>query len=447
MRKPTPLSRRSFLQAGAGAAAGLATTRLPLRAQPARQRLALVGTGIRGISLWGRTLQRDYADVVELVGLCDANPGRLAFAASHIGAGCSTFTDFGRMLRETRPERVIVTTVDATHAALIVEALDAGCAVVTEKPLTTDETGCQAILDAVARHRRDIVVAHNYRYAPHRARLKEILRSGRIGNVTSVDFHWYLDTRHGADYFRRWHGKERFSGTLFVHKACHHFDLLCWWLESEPEVVFAQGALRHYGRNNAFRSSRCRGCPHAERCDYFWDIGTNPLFVKLYAEQEHHDGYLRDGCVWSEEIDIFDQMAAQVGFANGVQVSYSCTTYSPYEGYRIAFNGTLGRLEAWIHESQPWEVPDYDELRLTETFGDTELIRVPHDQGGHGGGDPKMLDRILREPGAPDPLRQAAGSRQGAMAVLLGIAARKSARSGQPVRIADLTSLVPLASW
>ncbi|HUP22368.1 MAG TPA: Gfo/Idh/MocA family oxidoreductase [Thermoanaerobaculia bacterium] len=450
MSQPTssPQSRRSFLQTGAGAVAGLVAARLPIGATPTpRQRLAVVGTGIRGITLWGRTLQRDYSDAVELVGLCDTNPGRLAFASQFIGAGCPTYTDFGRMLVEARPQRVVVTTVDNSHAALIVQALDAGCHVITEKPLTTDETGVQAILDAVARHDRDIVVAHNYRYAPHRLRIKEILRSGRIGEVTSADFHWYLDTSHGAAYFRRWHGKERFSGTLFVHKACHHFDLLGWWLESEPEVVYAQGALRHYGGNNSFRSTRCRGCAHAERCDYFWDISKSPLMVQLYADHEHHDGYIRDGCVWSEEIDIFDQMAAQIAFANGVQVSYSCTTYSPYEGYRIAFNGTRGRLEAWIFESQPWGVPDYDELRLTDNFGASELIRIPHDDGGHGGGDPKMLDRILREPDGPDPLRQAAGSRQGAMAVLLGIGARKSARSGQPVRIADLSSLSPRATW
>ncbi len=64
--------------------------------------------------------------------------------------------------------------------------------------------------------------------------------------------------------------------------------------------------------------------------------------MDLYVDNEHHDGYLRDGCVWSEEIDIYDKMAAQIQYANGVQVSYSCTTYSPYEGYRIAFNGTRG---------------------------------------------------------------------------------------------------------
>ena len=50
--------------------------------------------------------------------------------------------------------------------------------------------------------------------------------SGVIGNVVSVDFHWLLDTRHGADYFRRWHRNKRNSGGLLVHKATHHFDLV-----------------------------------------------------------------------------------------------------------------------------------------------------------------------------------------------------------------------------
>jgi predicted dehydrogenase len=149
--------------------------------------------------------------------------------------------------------------------------------------------------------------------------------------------------------------------------------------------------------------------------------------------------------VWSEEIDVFDKMGAQIRYANGVTVSYSCTTYSPYEGYRIAFNGTGGRLEAWIHERQPWPREDFDELRLTDNFGETELIRIPHASGGHGGGDARMLDSIFRNADGADPHRQAAGVRDGAMAVLLGIAARKSVDSGEPVEIAGLTSLVPQA--
>lgn len=439
------ISRRDFIRTGSGVVTASLLAR-PLRARTvAPMRVALVGTGIRGINMWGRDLVRQYPEDVEFVGLCDINPGRLAYARTYIGADCPTFTDFEEMIRVARPETVIVTTVDATHHAFIIKAMEMGCDVITEKPVTTDAARCQAILDAQARTRKNITVTFNYRYSPHRQRMKELLMAGRIGEVTSVDFHWYLDVYHGASYFRRWHGRERYGGTLFVHKATHHFDLLNWWLESEPEQVFAQGALEYYGHNNSFRHTNCRGCPHMDRCAHYWDITTSERLMKLYVDHEHHDGYLRDGCVWSDKIDIYDKMAAQIRYANGVHVSYSCTTYSPYEGYRIAFNGTQGRMEAWVKERQPWDAEEYDELRVTDNFGQTELIQIPHGGGGHGGGDTRLKDRIFKDPMMADPLRQAAGSRDGAMSILIGIAARESVRTGEPINIASLTSLKPRA--
>lgn len=430
------ISRRDFLVTSGVAVLG----RQP---KPTKTRVALVGTGIRGVNLWGQELQKNYNDVVEFVGLCDINPGRLEFAKGYIGVDCPTFTNFDGMLEATSPDRVIVTTVDATHHELMIRAMDAGVDVITEKPMTTDEAKCQAIIDAQKRTGKNVVVTHNYRYAPHRERMKKLLTDGRIGRLTSVDFHWYLDIYHGASYFRRWHGKERFSGTLFVHKACHHFDLLNWWIGSDPELVYAQGALEHYGRNHGFRSSQCRGCAHREQCDFYWNILDEPHLVDLYVNNEHHDGYIRDGCVWSEEIDIYDKMSATIRYKNGVQVSYSCTTYSPYEGYRIAFNGTEGRMEAWVHERQPWPKKDYDEIRVTDNFGETELLRIPHSGGGHSGGDTRMQDHIFRDPDGPDPYAQRAGLREGALSALIGIAARKSVQSGAPVLIGDLTTLEP----
>ena len=442
-----PVSRRAFLKASgsAVAASALAGPHALARTPRSKMRVALVGTGIRGIGMWGQGVVRDYADEVTLVGLCDSNPGRLAFARDRIGTDIPTYTDYDAMLREAAPDTVIVTSVDAVHHEHITKALYAGCNVVTEKPMTTDADKCQAILDAQAHTRGQVTVTFNYRYSPHRQRMKELLMAGRIGTVRSVDFNWYLDVYHGASYFRRWHGKERFGGTLFVHKATHHFDLLNWWLESEPEEVFAYGALEHYGHNNEFRHTHCRGCPHANRCQHHWDITESEYLMDLYVAHEHHDGYLRDGCVWSNEIDIFDKMSAQIKYANDVQVSYSLTTYSPYEGYRIAFNGTRGRMEAWIKERQPWEAPDYDEIRVTDNFGATELIQVPHGGGGHGGGDTRLKDRIFKHPDQPDPLRLNAGARDGAMSVLIGVAARESVKTGEPVRISSLTSLKPRA--
>jgi hypothetical protein len=134
-------------------------------------------------------------------------------------------------------------------------------------------------------------------------------------------------------------------------------------------------------------------------------------------------------------------MAVQIRYMNGVQVSYSLTTYSPYEGYRIAFNGTKGRVEAWIKESQPWEEKEEDEIRLTKNFGETELIVIPHGGGGHGGGDTRLKDKLFLDPNMADPYRQSAGTRDGAMSILVGIAARNSIESGKPIKIADLTDI------
>ena len=166
--------------------------------------------------------------------------------------------------------------------------------------------------------------------------------------------------------------------------------------------------------------------------------------MELYVANEKHDGYLRDGCVWKEDINIYDKMAATIKYANGVQVAYSLTTYSPYEGYRIAFNGTKGRIDAWIEESNPIEQKTYDEIVLTRNFGTREFIRVPEGTSGHGGGDKLLKDKIFAGV-TEDPLNQAANVRDGALSILIGIAARKSCETGQVVKIADLTSIKPAA--
>ncbi len=442
------IDRRNFLEkSSAAAGAVLINNPFPAISRPsaAKMRVALVGTGVRGTSMWGRNLQENYSDHLEFVGLCDINPGRLEYGKKYIGADCPTFTDFEEMMEKTKPDTLIVTTVDSTHHEFIVKGMEMGANVITEKPMTTDEVKCQEILDAERKTGKKVDVTFNYRYSPHRQKIYELLRAGSIGDVTSVDFHWYLDIYHGAQYFRRWHGLREKGGTLLVHKATHHFDLLNWWLESEPEEVHAYGNLEFYGKNNSFRHTNCRPCPHKDNCQFYWDITESERYTQLYTDHEKHDGYLRDGCVWRENIDIYDKMAVQIKYKNQVQVSYSLTTYSPYEGYRIAFNGTKGRLEGWIKERQPWVEGAYHELRLTTNFEYSKIIQIPQASGGHGGGDARILNRIFINPDQPDPYRQAAGTREGSMSILIGIAARNSIESGKPVRIGDLTDLEPLA--
>jgi predicted dehydrogenase len=345
------MNRREFLTT---TAAGAAAASLPAplaglaRAQAApaarKRRYAIVGTGSRGLGMWGRGLQQKWGDSLEFVGLCDINPKRVELARQALGVSCPTFTDFDRMVAEAKPELLTVTTVDAFHSEYIVKALDRGLDVITEKPMVIDETQCRAVLDAEKRNNRKINVAFNYRFAPKHVKIKELLMAGEIGPVRSVDFHWYLDTSHGADYFRRWHRLKEKSGSLWVHKATHHFDLVNWWLAADPVRVQAFGELKRYGKAGPFRSTNCRPCTHKSNCQFHWDI-TRGRGNALYVQAEDADGYLRDGCVFREDVSSWDTMTATIKYSNDVIMSYSLNCYMPIEGYALAFNGDLGRLE------------------------------------------------------------------------------------------------------
>jgi predicted dehydrogenase len=434
------VDRRTFL---ATSTAALAAALAPVDAAqtPGRRRLALAGTGSRGSTMWGENLVRQYADRVELVGLFDRNALRARAAQRIIGTSAPVFAEFDAMLSQTRPDAVIIATIDATHAQFIVRALDLGFDVLSEKPMCTSEEQCQAILDAVRRTGRTVTVTLNARHAREAKKVRQLLQERAIGDVLAVDFHEYLDTSHGADYFRRWHRFRENSGTLLCHKASHHFDLANWWLESEPVEVSASGALRVYGRNHPFRGTNCRSCPHKGECEFAWDVTSDPRNVQLYVECESADGYLRDGCVWDERIDIYDTMSVTVRYASRALLTYTAATYLPFEGQSVSFNGTRGRLD---YVDMAGGGYTRREVRLTRQFGRSEVITdlPPERAGEHGGADGSLQDLLFRNEPAADPLGLRAGLRAGALSSLIGIAARHSIeREGQPVRIADLVRL------
>jgi len=437
------LNRRDFVKtAGTAAAASLVLGGNALASpQAKRRRYAVVGTGHRATSMWGVDLVKNYSDVLEFVGLADINPKRLAAGKELIGADCPTFTDFDELVERAKPELLMVTTVDSTHVDYITRALERGIDVITEKPMVTDEKQVKAVLDAQRRSKNRVIVAHNYRYAPKHQKIKELLAAGEIGPVTSVDFSWYLDTSHGADYFRRWHRLKSKGGSLWVHKASHHFDLINWWLGADPVEVMAYGELNVYGKANPYRFTHCRPCPHKAKCPFYWDMTKNARLMKLYAQAEDVDGYHRDGCVFREDVDIYDTMSAVVKYSNGVSMNYSLNAAMPMEGYRLAFNGEGGRLEIRDYERQPWKPESDPEVYLIKNFGGKRVqIEMPQITGGHAGGDDRIRDVIFRNVSVPDHMRLP-DARAGALSVLTGVAARTSIEKKRPVKISELVSL------
>ncbi|MEV4545303.1 Gfo/Idh/MocA family oxidoreductase [Micromonospora echinaurantiaca] len=434
-----------------------------------RLRYAVVGTGARA-EMFVRALVRDHPGTTELVAFADVNQARMdahnrwLVESGHPPVPTYRAADFTAMLTKERVGVVLVTSVDVTHDGYIVAALEAGCDVVTEKPMTVDAVRCERILAAVARTGRRVTVAFNYRYNPLHEQVRRLLAEGAVGEVGSVHFEWLLDVRHGADYFRRWHRDKAASGGLMVHKASHHFDLVNWWLGARPVEVFGAGRLFFYGESGrrhgyARDYDRAHGSPAAGDDPFALRLAAHPRLRELYLDAEAEDGYQRDRNVFAPGITIEDDMAVLARYSTGATMTYHLTAYAPWEGYRVMVNGSHGRLELEVTESAyvspeaagaPKGAALHGAQAPAEAGGATLTLRpfwAPpravtvegHTRQGHGGADARMT-RVLFG-GAPDPLDRAATAHDGALALLTGLAANRSFDTGRPVRVADLLTL------
>jgi predicted dehydrogenase len=434
-----------------------------------KRKYAVVGTGSRA-GMFIRALATTYRESCALVGLCDLNQTRMDWYNRRLveefnHAPCPTYRadQFDRMITETQPDTVIVTTIDATHHLYINRAMELGCDAITEKPMTIDAEKARSIFDTIQRTGQSLRVSFNYRYAPAYTRLREIVMQGVVGRPLSVDFSWLLDTRHGADYFRRWHREKQNSGGLLVHKATHHFDLVNWWIDSYPAEVFALGDLMFYGRANAesrgesYPYTRYTGEPAAQADPFALFLDRDDQLRELYLDAEHEDGYIRDRNVFGEPITIEDTMAVTARYQNGVILSYCLIAYSPWEGLRVAISGTKGRAELEVQETTSWlkgqpGQPEHDltastgafkhtVLRVFPMFGKAYEVAIPESEGGHGGADPVLLAQLFAPTPPPDPFNRAASHIDGAASILTGIAANRSMETRQVVRVNDLLEL------
>lgn len=433
-----------------------------------KTRFAVVGTGGRA-GMFIQAMTDTYRETCELTALCDLSQTRMNWHNRQLqaqagAAPAPTYLahDYDRMITDTRPDVVIVATMDATHHLYINRAMALGCDVITEKPMTTDAEKARSIFDTIERTGKKLRVTFNYRYAPAFTKLRELVMQGVVGRPLNVDLSWLLDTYHGADYFRRWHREKHNSGGLLVHKATHHFDLVNWWIGSYPAEVFAFGDLLFYGKHNAtsrgetYPYERYTGVPEAREDPFALFLDRDAALRGLYLDAEADNDYIRDRNVFGEPITIEDTMAVTVRYQSGAILSYSLVAYSPWEGVNVAITGTKGRVELNVvenvnlvsgqgesHNLQASKGPfKHASLRVFPMFGEGYDVELPlGNMGSHGGADPIMLEHLFAPNPPPDPFNRAASHIDGAASIMVGIAANRAMETNQPVRINDLFPL------
>jgi predicted dehydrogenase len=432
-----------------------------------KKRYAVAGVSNRAISMFIRPIYRSFGDVAELVGMLDIDPMRFDVCEENI-EGCTDIprfneNEFDKMVAETKPDIILVAGADFTHAGYVIGALEKGLDVVVEKPMTTTAADAKAIMDAEAKSKGKVIVTFNYRYPATHRKVKELILEGRVGKITSIDLNWTIDTHHGASYFKRWNRTRAGSGGLSIHKCSHHFDLLNWWSGEKPIETFAYGARNFYGSEGGKNPRKvdgrnCGTCPDRTECAYEMRWMPRHLSVDAKPPEDDHlntikpmgrhvstyTDYRPDKCIFDSEIDIEDTYNAAIKYSNGITASYSINYSSAYEGYRLAINGTEGRIETQEHHAAtrvPFAVPPQT-IEVYPLFGKSgrETIDVLHGSGGHGGGDPLILEDIFLGPREDREYDILAGSEAGAYSVALGEAVWRSVVEHRPVTIGELLS-------
>ena len=396
------------------------------------KKIAIVGAGHRCYANFAQDIVKKYSDFYKIVAVCDINIGRCEYFRDTLDKEIKVYTDFDKMLCEAKPDAVIVTTPDCYHHEYVIRALDFGCDVYSEKPLTVDSEKCLAIREAEKRNGKRVSVTFNCRFMPYFARLKEIISSGEIGRPLSVNYEYVLNTAHGGDYFRRWHRFMKNSGGMMVHKATHHFDVVNWLLMDDPVSVSAHGSRLYFGNEEYAHSSRCSECEKKGSCTAYGDTAeVNDFYNDFYYKNEKYDGYVRDHCSFKADTDIYDSMSVSVLYKSGAILTYSLNLFNVREGFSMNIIGERGRIEFSTFAADGENVVRYRD-------GSVKPIDFEACLGGHAGGDSRMMDMLFGNL-SEDPLGQRADSLDGIKSVLIGDAANRSIKNnGEKINITEI---------
>jgi predicted dehydrogenase len=425
-----------------------------------RKRYAVVAVSNRAVGMFLDPIKNTYHNFAEVVALVDKDRMRMTHynETRKVKIPCYAGEEFEKMVEEQKPDAVIITCYDGMHHHYIIKALKHDLDVLSEKPLTIDEEKCAALARAASTSKGKVTVTFNYRYAPSATKIRELVEAGRIGKVVSVDLNWYLDTYHGSSYFQRWNRLREFSGGLSIHKACHHFDLVSWWIGQKAQEVFSFGTRNFYGPKGVHNPLApgqigdgriCPTCDIRQKCRYYmrWNRdelrkGQPGVRVDEFVDPaQRYEGYSPRQCIYDPQINIEDTYAVVVRYNGGAFLNYSLNASMPYEGYRVGINGTEGRIEyTEFHGGEsrlPFPEPEAQPVVYIPIFGGRQMIDVINLGGGHGGGDPLLMDEIFIGPDNTF-VKRSAGIEDGIEAVMTGVAVHRAANEHQIISVDEM---------
>lgn len=413
-------------------------------------RVGIVGTGGRGTAAFGTEFTTNLARDVEIVALADINRDRAEAAAAYLGITPAIHDNAHDLLLRKDVDAVVITVPDMLHEAMCVEAFKLGKHVLVDKPLAISAKGCLRVIEASRRSKKLLYMGFNLRHHPVCRKLKTMTDAGLFGKVFSVQAIEHYDG--GRTYMARWNRLKKNTGSLFIHKGSHDFDIINWIMGTARPYrvscfanVFTLRAdnLPFKVRKGVKPGPTCTDCPYNRECsDSTFNAGAakgvfptefDKTIDKLFCKKtEKRDGYLRDRCMYLSDKDTHDQGIAIVEYDNGATASHSEYFATPISNRRYLVEGQGGHAEADVEAKTVDFYPRWTTNRTT--------YRVePKVRGGHGGADSAMCAEFVES--IRKGLRPSASGIDGAWSVAIGEACEKSRTEGRTVKITEVLDI------
>jgi predicted dehydrogenase len=309
--------------------------------------MAVIGASMRSTVLLDY-LKR-HPDEGFVTGIYDVVPSRGEYLIREYGGKRATvYESLEQVMKDERAGAVFVGTPDYAHVEPVTAALRAGKNVYCEKPLSTTLGDCDAIIEVAKQAKRVFYLGMNLRHNPVFETLHEVLSSGRLGRLLTIEANeYYYD---GRTYFRRWNRLREFGGGLWITKASHDFDLLNWFAGGTPTRVFATSSLSYY-KPKPKAATHCRICDIRDECPDYHDIekrgvsDRDKVLNELSRLTEEATGQMRDLCLFNSEKDTFDNGIAVVEYDNDVRATYTVNVVSARDTRQMRLMGTEGSAE------------------------------------------------------------------------------------------------------
>ena len=371
--------------------------------------VAIAGLGSRGLQTYAKCLEK-FSDRAEIVAVADIRPDRVQVAAEkyHV-APEKCFDSVESMLKEPKlADLMVIATPDDVHYLPAMGALEKGYHLLLEKPAARSVKECRDIAELAERKGLNVVVCHVLRYTVFYQKIKELIDTGRVGDIMNIEAIERVGYWHQAHSYVRgnWHVAAD-TTPMILAKCCHDMDLMLWLTGKKCEKVTSFGHLSHFNAANlpAGATERCGdGCPHADSCPYnaqryYLDCfkrGGNCWPVNVVAPEPTEERIIQalkekdyGRCVYRMNNDVVDHQVLTLQLADDITVAFTMTAFSDRGGRCIRVMGTKAEIFADMEK---------DIIQLMPFGGQMEefdIRKIATDLSGHGGGDIKMVEDYL----------------------------------------------------